>query len=82
MMSTVTSQATNEARLHDLGFTVEQARALADHVDICKVEALVLVRGCPLHLAARIAAYDSTATYLLGSFDAVRPQAQRGTRRA
>jgi hypothetical protein len=47
-------------RLMALGVALDTAILLENDVDIDKVEALVLGRGCPLSLALRIALRDST----------------------
>ena len=57
MYSGTYTQATDVQRLIDLGATSYVAEAMFDQVDIDKVEALVLVRNCPIELALRIARY-------------------------
>lgn len=57
-MTTLEETQTDRARLHKIGFSVHFADMFVGHVDVDKVESLVLARNCPLQLAARIAAYD------------------------
>ena len=57
MFAPTLTRAAPADRLRALGVDEADAERLADGVDVYKVEALVLVRRCPLDLALRIASF-------------------------